>query len=257
MTSNLFDLTGKVALVTGGSSGMGRAIAQALGEHGAAVVVASNDAAACAATVQEFAGQGVTALAVACDMGDEAQVRQLAEQALAWRGQVDVLVLCVGVAPMGSALASSANDFEATMAVNVQRALLLTQLLVPQMVARRDGALIYLASIAGMRGNRHLGLYGVSKAALIQLARNLAVEFGPANIRANTISPGVIETAFARPLLDSPEVMAKRLAATPLRRVGQPEEVAGVAVLLASRAGGFITGQNIVVDGGTVISDGN
>ncbi|HEX8507421.1 MAG TPA: SDR family oxidoreductase [Hymenobacter sp.] len=255
--SNLFDLTGKVALVTGGSSGMGRAIALALGEHGAAVVVSSNDAAACAATVQEFGGQGITALALACDMGAQGQVRELADQALARLGRVDVLVSCVGMAPTGSVLEITANDFEATMAINVQSAIYLTKLLMPQMVERRDGALIYLASIAGVRGNKNIGLYGVSKAALIQLARNLAVEFGPVNIRANTISPGVIETAFARPMLDSPEVMVRRLALTPLRRVGQPEEVAGVAVLLASRAGGFITGQNIVVDGGTVISDGN
>lgn len=257
MTSNLFDLTGKVALVTGGSSGMGRAIALALGEHGATVVVSSNDAAASAATAQELASQGITALAVACDMGEQAQVRQLAETALARLGRVDVLVSCVGLAPMGSVLEADANDFAAAMAVNVQSAIYLTKLLVPQMAERQDGALIYLASIAGVRGNKSIGLYGVSKAALIQLARNLAVEFGPYNVRANTISPGVIETAFARPLLDNPEVMARRLALTPLRRVGQPEEVAGVAVLLASRAGGFITGQNIVVDGGTVISDGN
>ncbi|HEX8330510.1 MAG TPA: SDR family oxidoreductase [Hymenobacter sp.] len=255
--STLFDLTGKVALVTGASSGMGRAIAQALGQHGAAVVVSSNDAAACGATVEEFDSQGIKALAVACDMGSQAQVRQLAEMALARLGRVDVLVSCVGMAPMGSALEITANDFETTMAVNVQSAIYLTKLLVPQMAERKDGALIFLASIAGVRGNRNIGLYGVSKAALIQLARNLAVEFGPDNIRANTISPGVIETAFARPLLDRPEVMAKRLALTPLRRVGQPEEIAGVAVLLASRAGGFITGQNLVVDGGTVISDGN
>lgn len=257
MTSNLFDLTGKVALVTGASSGMGRAIALAMGQHGATVVVSGNDAAACAATAEDFASQGITARAVACDVSEPAQVQHLADTALAHLGRVDVLVSCVGAAPVGSVLDSNANDFETTMAVNVQSALYLTQLLVPQMAERRDGALIYLASIAGVRGNKSIGLYGVSKAALIQLARNLAVEFGPANIRANTISPGVIETAFARPLLDSPEVMAKRLALTPLRRVGQPEEVAGVAVLLASRAGGFITGQNIVVDGGTVISDGN
>ncbi|MFD1470068.1 SDR family NAD(P)-dependent oxidoreductase [Hymenobacter caeli] len=257
MTSNLFDLTGKVALVTGASSGMGQAIALAMGQHGATVVVSGNDAAACAATVQDFAGQGITTLAVSCDMGDPAQVQQLADTALAQFGRVDVLVSCVGVAPVGSVLDLDANDFERTMALNLQSAMYLTKLLVPQMVARQDGALIYLASIAGVRGNRSIGLYGVSKAALMQLARNLAVEFGPANIRANTISPGVIETAFARPMLESPEVMAKRLAATPLRRVGQPEEVAGVAVLLASQAGGFITGQNLVVDGGTVISDGN
>ncbi|HEX8424786.1 SDR family oxidoreductase [Hymenobacter sp.] len=257
MPSTLFDLSGKVALVTGASSGMGRAIAGAMGAHGATVVVSSHDAEGCAATVREMQAEGSMALAVVCDMTQPEQIRALVETTLAQLGRVDVLVSCVGMAPTGSVLAVSAADFDAAMAVNVQSAVLLTKLIVPQMAERKDGILIYLASIAGVRGNRNIGLYGLSKASLIQLARNLAVEFGPDNIRANTISPGVIETAFARPMLDSPEVMTKRLALTPLRRVGQPNEVAGVAVMLASRAGAFITGQNLIIDGGTVISDGN
>ncbi len=256
MTS-LFDLSRKVVLVTGASSGMGRAIAEAMGAHGATVVVASHDADGCAATVQALQQQGATALAVPCDVSQPTEVQQLVETALAQFGRIDVLVSCVGVADMGSLLDVRAADFERSLALNLRSALYLSQLVVPQMVARQDGALIYLASIAGVRGNLRLGLYGLAKAGLMQLARNLAVEFGPDNVRANTISPGVIDTPFARPLLDHPDVLARRLAATPLRRVGQPEEVAGVAVLLASRAGGFITGQNIIVDGGTVISDGN
>ena len=106
-----------------------------------------------------------------------------------------------------------------------------------------------------MRGNKSIGLYGVSKAGLIQLARNLAVEFGPDNIRVNTISPGMINTPFAQCLMENPTFMTKRLGQTPLRRVGEVEEIAGLAVMLASKAGGFITGQNIIVDGGTTISD--
>ncbi len=125
------------------------------------------------------------------------------------------------------------------------------------MQAQRDGAIIYLASIAGVRGNKNLGLYGVSKAALIQLARNLAVELGPDNIRVNTISPGMIDTPFSKSLIENKAFMEKRLSQTPLRKVGSVDEIAGVALMLASKAGGFITGQNIIVDGGTTISDGN
>ncbi len=143
------------------------------------------------------------------------------------------------------------------MLVNLQAAIYLTKLVVPTMQAQRDGAIIYLASIAGVRGNKNLGLYGVSKAALIQLARNLAVELGPDNIRVNTISPGMIDTPFSKSLMENKAFMEKRLAQTPLRKVGSVDEIAGVALMLASKAGGFITGQNIIVDGGTTISDGN
>ena len=143
------------------------------------------------------------------------------------------------------------------MALNLQSAIYLTKLVIPQMQQRMDGSIIYLASIAGIRGNKSIGLYGISKAGLIQLARNLAVEFGPNNIRVNSISPGMIDTPFSQGLMSNDDFMKKRLALTPLRRVGTVEEIAGVAVMLASKAGGFITGQNIIVDGGTTISDGN
>ena len=143
------------------------------------------------------------------------------------------------------------------MALNLQSAVYLTKLIIPQMMGNKDGAIIYLASIAGVRGNKNIGMYGISKAGLIQLARNLAVEFGAYNIRVNTISPGMIDTPFSQVLMSNKGFMEKRLALTPLRRVGDVSEIAGVAVMLASKAGGFITGQNIIVDGGTVISDGN
>lgn len=255
--TNLFDLTGKVALITGSSSGMGRAIAEAMGQHGATVIVSSNDADGCAAVARAFSEQGITAVAVPCDVSQNGNIDALYQTVLAQLGKIDILVSCVGVAPTGSFLDVTAPDFRRTMALNLQSAVYLTQLVVPETVERRDGVLIYVASIAGVRGNKHLGLYGLSKAALIQLARNLAVEFGAQNIRANTISPGMIDTPFSESLLQNPAFLEKRLALTPLRRVGQADEIAGVAVMLASRAGGFITGQNIVVDGGTTISDGN
>jgi NAD(P)-dependent dehydrogenase (short-subunit alcohol dehydrogenase family) len=254
---NLFDLSGKVALITGSSSGMGRAIAEAMGQQGATVIVSSNEADGCAAVVNEFQQQGITAVALPCDMSKKESIDALCETALAQFGRIDILVSCVGIAPTGTLLDITAAHFEQTMALNLQSAIYLTKRVVPQMVKRQDGVLIYLASIAGVRGNKQLGLYSLSKAALIQLARNVAVEFGPDNIRANTISPGLIDTPFSTSLLAIPAFMEKRMALTPLRRVGQPDEIAGVAVMLASRAGGFITGQNIIVDGGTTISDGN
>ncbi|GAB3224714.1 SDR family NAD(P)-dependent oxidoreductase [Spirosoma arcticum] len=254
---NLFDLTGNVALITGSSSGMGRAIAEAMGQQGATVIVSSNDEAGCEATVAEFTEQGTTAVAMPCDVSKKESIDVLYQTALAQFGRIDILVSCVGIAPVGSFLDITAPDFERLMTINLQSAIYLTKLVLPEMVERRDGVLIYLASIAGVRGNKNIGLYGLSKAALIQLARNLAVEYGPHNIRANTISPGMIDTPFSKSLLENPVFLEKRLALTPLRRVGQPHEIAGAAVLLASKAGGFITGQNLIIDGGTVISDGN
>jgi NAD(P)-dependent dehydrogenase (short-subunit alcohol dehydrogenase family) len=172
-------------------------------------------------------------------------------------GRVDILVSCVGIAVPNGFLDINSDDFDKTMALNLQSAIYLSKLFIPQMQANKDGVIIYLASIAGVRGNKNIGLYGVSKAGLIQLARNLAVEFGPDNIRVNTISPGMINTPFSQSLMENQAFMTKRLGQTPLRRVGEVEEIAGLAVMLASKAGGFITGQNIIVDGGTTISDGN
>jgi NAD(P)-dependent dehydrogenase (short-subunit alcohol dehydrogenase family) len=166
-------------------------------------------------------------------------------------------VQLVGVAIAGSFLEINAESFDKTIQINLQSAIYLTKQVLPKMIKNKDGVIIYLASIASVRGNKSIGLYGISKAGLAQLARNLAVEFGPNNIRVNAISPGMIDTPFSKSLLENKEFMEKRLALTPLRRVGTTEEVAGVAVMLASKAGAFITGQNIIVDGGTTISDGN
>ena len=253
---NLFDLTGKTALVTGASSGMGKAIAEAMGLYGATVVVSSNDAEGCNATIQDFYQKGIVAHSIPCDMGRPDEVDQLASKTLGTLGHVDILVSCVGIAPAGPFLGTDAQTFETTLQLNLQSAWRLTQQLLPGMVARREGVLIYLASIAAVRGNKNIGLYGVSKAGLVQMARNLAVEFGPYNIRANTISPGMIDTPFSKSLMEDGLFMQKRLSLTPLRRVGTPSEIAGVSVMLASKAGAFITGQNIIVDGGTVVSDG-
>ena len=177
---------------------------------------------------------------------------------LAERERIDVLVCNAGVAPhLGPIAAASDQDWEQTMTVNLRSMLWLSSLVIPAMAQRRDGAVILTASLSSLRGNKSIGLYGLSKAGVAQLARNLAVEWGPSNVRVNAISPGVIATEFARPLTEDAPALARRLAQTPLRRIGQPHEIAGVAVMLASPAGAFITGQNLIVDGGTLISDGN
>jgi NAD(P)-dependent dehydrogenase (short-subunit alcohol dehydrogenase family) len=254
---NLFDLTGKVALVTGATSGMGKAIAEALGYHGATLIIASNDELACEQVKEEFSQKGITTWAKVCDVSDSNQVKTLVNDALQITGKIDILVSCVGIGLAGSLENISNQDFSKMMQINLLQALELTQLVIPSMRENGGGSIIYLSSIASVRGNKSLGLYGITKAGLVQLARNVAVEYGPLNIRANAISPGMIDTPFAKELLSNKDFLEKRLALTPLRRVGLPDEIAGVAVMLASKAGGFITGQNIIVDGGTTISDGN
>lgn len=253
----LFDLTGKTALITGSTSGMGKAIAEALGIHGATVIVSSNDEQGCLTTQQEFQNKGIKVIAIPCDVSKKETIDALVVETKEKAGEIDIFVHCVGIAIPGSFLDITAERFEKTMQINLQSAMYLTKKVIPNMQAQKDGAIIYLASLSSVRGNKNLGLYGISKAGLVQLARNLAVEFGPDNIRVNAISPGVIDTEFAKPLTQNPEVMQKRILLTPLRRIGTVEEVAGVALMLASKAGGFISGQNIIIDGGTTISDGN
>jgi NAD(P)-dependent dehydrogenase (short-subunit alcohol dehydrogenase family) len=254
---NLFDLTSKVALITGASSGMGKAIAEAMGVQGAKIIVSSNDTEGVLNAVEDFKSKGIEVIGVTCDMEKREDIDNLFQISISNYGKIDILVNCVGWAVTGGLLDIKTENFNRTMGLNLQAAIYLTKLIVPQMQAQRDGVLIYLASIAGVRGNKSLGLYGMSKAGLIELARNIAVEYGPDNIRANTISPGMINTPFSQGLMSNEDFMKKRLSQTPLRRVGEVEEIAGLAVMLAAQAGGFITGQNIIVDGGTTISDGN
>lgn len=254
---NLYNLNGKVALVTGSSSGMGKAIAEALGVHGATVIVSSNDTEGCIKVANDFENNGIDAISIPCDISKESEIDTLVNNSIKKAGKIDILVSCVGIAKPGTFEDISSAEFERIMNFNVRSGIYLTQKVLPQMIKRKDGVLIYLSSISSVRGNKHIGLYGISKASLVQLAKNLAVEYGPDNIRANAISPGLIDTPFSESLMQQEEFMKKRLGQTPLRRVGKPEEIAGVAVMLASKAGAFVTGQNIIVDGGTTISDGN
>lgn len=258
MNRDLFDLSGRVALVTGGTRGIGRAIAEALAAAGAHVVVSSEVGDDCTRAADEMRAAGLDASGLHCDVTSRAALESLVRSVLDQRGRIDVLVCNAGVTPhMGPIATASDADWDLTMAVNLRSVLWLTSLVIPGMAERRGGSVIIISSLSGLRGNKAIGLYGLSKAASAQLARNLAVEWGPQNVRVNAISPGVIRTVFATPMLDNAAVMERRLSLTPLRRVGEPEEVASVALLLAAPAGGFITGQNIIIDGGTTISDGN
>jgi NAD(P)-dependent dehydrogenase (short-subunit alcohol dehydrogenase family) len=241
--SMLFDLRGQVALVTGASRGIGGAIAHELACAGAVVVLSSEDAEACESAAGELRRAGCGATALPCDVAVRREVEDLVQATFDLHGQIDILVCNA--------------DWDATMTVNLRSILWLTNLVIPRMAARGQGSVIIVSSIAGLRGNKSIGLYGISKAGSAQLARNLAVEWGPSNVRVNAISPGVIRTEFAKPMLLDASLMERRIALTPLRRVGEPQEVAGAALLLAAPAGAFITGQNLVVDGGTTIGDGN
>ncbi len=254
---DLFDLTGKVAVITGSSKGIGKAIAQGMADHGAKVVISSRKADACAAVAADINQGGGTAIAVPCNISHKDQLAALVEAAHAEWGQIDILVCNAAANPhFGSALDIPDSAFEKVMANNIESNMWLCQMVIPEMRQRKDGAIIIVSSIGGLRGSAELGAYGISKAADMQIARNLAVEFGPDNIRANCIAPGLVKTDFARALWEDPDRLAGRLSTTPLRRLGEPEDIAGAAIYLASRAGAWTTGQTIVVDGGVVVHPG-
>lgn len=253
---SLFDLSGKVAVITGSSRGIGRAIAIRMAEQGAKVVISSRKAEACeevASALNAAHGAG-TAIAVAASISSKADLQRLVDSANKAFGKIDVLVCNAASNPYFGPMAGIQDDqFRKILENNVIANHWLIQMVVPQMVERRDGAIIIVSSIGGLRGSTGIGAYNVSKAADMQLARNLAVEYGPHNVRVNCIAPGLIKTDFARALWEDPERLAHSTANAPLRRIGEPDEIAGTAVFLAAQAGSFITGQSIVVDGGVTI----
>ena len=254
----LFDLTGKVAVITGSTKGIGEAIAHRFAEHGARVVISSRKADACARVAGEIntrwgKGQEV-AFPVACNINLREQLENLVAQTRAKWGRIDVLVCNAAVNPVfGSMSQISDEAFDKIMGANVRSNHQLCNMVIPEMVERRDGSIIIVSSIGGLRGSPVLGTYCISKAADFQLARNIAVEFGGHNVRANCIAPGLIKTDFAKALWDNPEILARSTATSPLKRIGEPDEIAGAAVFLASKAAAFMTGQTVVVDGGVTI----
>jgi NAD(P)-dependent dehydrogenase (short-subunit alcohol dehydrogenase family) len=253
---NLFDLTGKVAIVTGSSRGIGKASAEALADHGAKVVISSRKQDACdpvAAAINVRHGEG-SAIAVAANISDKAALQHLVDETRRAFGQVDILVGNAASNPYYGPLADIADEqFRKILDNNILSNHWLIQMVAPEMRARRDGAIIIISSIGGLRGSPLIGAYNVSKAADFQLARNYAVEYGPDNVRVNCIAPGLIKTDFARALWEDPEREKATNRTTPLRRIGQPHEIAGAVVYLASPASAFMTGQAMVIDGGVTI----
>ncbi len=252
MVTELFDLSGKVALVTGSSRGLGYAIAEAFVAHGARVVVSSEDADDSAAAAARLG-----AIGIACNVAEDTAVAALVAQTTQRLGGIDILVSNAGIQGGPSADPLDMTVFDRVMAVNLRSMVVLTKHALPGMAGRSGASVILTASIAGLRGNGRIEGYAMAKAGVAQLARNLAVQWGPKGVRTNAIAPGLIATSFADRLMGDEAFMARRIQMTPLRRVGMPHEIAGAAVFLAAPAGGFVNGQVLVVDGGTVITDGS
>lgn len=254
---SLFDLTGRVAVITGSSRGIGRAIAERLAEQGAKVVVSSRSLEATepvAEAINAKHGSG-TAIAVAANISSKDALVDITRQARAAFGRIDILVCNAATnVHFGSLATISDQQFRKILDNNILSNHWLIQLVAPEMIARRDGAIVIVSSIGGLHGSPLIGAYNISKAADFQLARNLAVEFGPHNVRINCVAPGLIKTDFARALWEDPKIVAATEAATPLRRLGEPDDIAGVVAFLSAPAARFVTGQSLVVDGGSTIS---
>jgi NAD(P)-dependent dehydrogenase (short-subunit alcohol dehydrogenase family) len=247
--SEIFSLAGKVAIITGSTRGIGRGIAAAFIEAGATVVVSSESAEETARTAAEIGATGIT-----CDVSSAADLEALVAGTLAAHGGIDILVCNAGITDRRGD--TSVEDFDRVMAVNLRSQVALTSMALPH-IAERQGSVILIASIGGIRGNAAINAYALAKAGVAQLARNIAVQWGPKGVRANAISPGLIRTELIAQLPQDADFMKRRMQMTPLRRMGTVEEIGGTAVFLASRAGGFVNGHNLVVDGGTVITDGS
>lgn len=249
----MFSCAGQVALITGGGTGIGFACTEALARAGARVVIIGlNDA---PSSAQELSDQGFAALGIECDVTDSVALRAAVAQTLESFGRIDTVLANAGVALDDPASGDQLDRLDRMYEINVRSVVELSELTLPFMAAVGGGTFLVMSSLSGLRGNKIIAGYGVTKAANAQIARNIAVQWGPAGIRANTLSPGVIETEFAKPITADSKLATARLAKTPLGRFGQPYEVAGAVVWLASPAGAFVSGQNIVIDGGTLTSD--
>ena len=256
---SLFDLTGKVAVITGSSRGIGRAIAEAMADQGASVVISSRKTDACAEAAEAInARHGAgRAIVVPANISSKAELQNLVDETRRQLGKIDILVCNAASNPYYGPMGGISDDqFRKILENNVIANHWLIQMAAPEMIERRDGSIIIVSSIGGLKASGVIGAYNISKAADFQLARNLAAEFGPSQVRVNCIAPGLIRTDFARALWENPQTLQLVTMHTPMQRIGEPEEIAGAAVFLASRASTFMTGQAIVVDGGSTIGVG-
>ncbi len=250
----LFDLRGKVALVTGATRGIGKSIAQELARAGATVALCSRKAEACEQAGAELEKSGFAVLARPCNVSRKEELQALVDATAAKWGGIDIVVANAASNPYYGPLTGIADDaFDKIMANNVKSVLWLAGMTLPGMASRGGGSFMLVGSIGGILANNVIGAYGLSKAAGHHLVRNLAAEWGPKNVRVNTIAPGLVKTEFARALWEDEKRSRERIEATPLRRLGEPRDIGGIAVFLASPASAFITGQCIVADGGVTI----
>lgn len=258
VATDMFDLTGKVAIITGSSKGIGKAIAMAFATHGARVVISSRKPEPCEAVAAEINascadGPG-EAISIPANIGEKEALQALVDQTREKWGRIDIAVCNAAVNPFyGPSKDIPDSAFDKIMSSNIKSNHWLCHMVLPEMVERNDGAIIVVSSVGGLKASTVIGAYAISKAADLQLVRNLAAEYGPNNVRVNAIAPGLIRTDFARALWENPATLKTVTSTNPLRRIGEPDEVAGIAVFLASKAGTFITGQALVVDGGSSI----
>ena len=254
---SLFNLKNKSILITGSSRGIGKSIAHQCALHGANVIISSRKLDACEKTANEINNEvgNEVAFPIAANISDESQLDLLVESTRKKLGKIDVLICNAATNPfMGSMLDMPSEKFDKVMNNNIKSNQVLCNLVLPEMIDRNDGSIIIISSIAAIKGSPILGAYNISKAADVMIVKNIAAEFGNKNIRANSIAPGLIKTDFAKALWENPDILKAVLSTTPMQRIGEPNEIAGVAVMLASDAGNYINGQTIVVDGGTTIS---
>jgi NAD(P)-dependent dehydrogenase (short-subunit alcohol dehydrogenase family) len=249
----LFDLTGKVAVITGSSRGIGKAIAERMAEHGAKVTISSRKAGPCEEVAAAInAKHPGAAIAIPANISSKEDLQRLVDETKAAFGKIDIVVCNAASNPYYGPMSGIGDDaFRKILENNIIANNWLINMTAPEMQARKDGAIIIISSIGGLRGTPVIGAYAISKAADMQLARNLAQELSPHNIRVNCIAPGLVKTDFAKALWDTPAGEARASTGTPLRRLGEPDDIAGGAVFLASKAGSWMTGQTIVIDGGS------
>lgn len=254
---SLFDLSGKTAIITGSSRGIGKAMAEAMAEQGAKVTISSRKPGPCqevAAALNEKHGEG-TAIAVPANISSKEELQKMVDATKEAFGKIDIVVCNAASNPYYGPMENIEDEaFEKILSNNIISNHWLIQMCVPEMRERKDGSIIIVSSIGGLRASPVIGAYNISKAADFQLVRNLAAEYGPDNVRVNAIAPGLIRTDFARALWENPETLKRATAGTPLKRIGEPEELAGIAVYLSSKAGSFSTGQAWIVDGGATIT---
>jgi dehydrogenase/reductase SDR family member 4 len=252
----MFDLTGQVAVITGSSRGIGRATAECMARAGAKVVVSSRKPAACQTVVDAITASGGEAMVVACNVSEKDQLQNLVDQAVTRFGRLDILVCNAAVNPYFGPMAKMPDEaYDKIMHSNVRSNFWLCNMAAPHMVTSGGGSIIIVSSIGGRQGSPTLAVYGMSKAADSSLAMSLAVEWGADGIRANCIAPGLIKTDFSKALWQNEKLLQHVEQGTPARRMGEPADIGGVAVFLASRAAAYVTGQTLIVDGGITIRE--